>query len=298
MTAPLQHLRVLEPAASILAFYDGRADDNASPVAENWVDDGALSLGIASYAIVDGADALVYDTHVSPAHGRFIRQQLAERGVSNITVLLSHWHLDHVAGTEAFADCEIIANARTAAHLAANRDAIESGALHGPPAISPLILPTRSFDTSLSLQVGRRKLEIFATDIHSDDASLVFMPDTGMLLAGDALEDSITYVVEPLAFARHLDNLDKLWRLAPLRILPNHGDPDIIAIGGYERTLVRATQQYIRMLQHAVSDPALREMPLEQFIRGPLEFGWVNLYAPYERVHRQNMALTLKTLLD
>ena len=32
------------------------------------------------------------------------------RGVRRFTVVLSHWHLDHVAGTEAFADCQIIAN--------------------------------------------------------------------------------------------------------------------------------------------------------------------------------------------
>ncbi len=52
------HLRILRPALNIYAFYDGRVEGYRFAEGENWVDDGALSLGIASYAIVDGEDAL------------------------------------------------------------------------------------------------------------------------------------------------------------------------------------------------------------------------------------------------
>ena len=47
-------------------------------------------------------------------------------------------------------------------------------------------------------------------------------------------------------------DLDRLWALNPERILPNHGDPEIIALGGYEKTFIRANQQYIRMLKRCV----------------------------------------------
>ena len=60
-----QHLRVIEPYPGILAFYDGRVPGHRFAPEPNWVDDGALSLGIASYAIVSGDEALIYDTHVS-----------------------------------------------------------------------------------------------------------------------------------------------------------------------------------------------------------------------------------------
>ena len=111
----IDHLRVLRPAPGVLAFYDGRVPGYRWAEDENWVDEGALELGIASFAIVDGAEALVYDTHVSVPHARAIREALAAEGVERFTVVLSHWHLDHIAGTEAFADCEVIANERTAA---------------------------------------------------------------------------------------------------------------------------------------------------------------------------------------
>src|SRR5262245_55870002 len=131
----MHHLRVLHPAENVMAFYDGRVPGYRFAEGPNWLDDGALSLGIASYAIVSGDAALVYDTLVSVEHGRYVRRTLESSGVREITVVLSHWHLDHVAGTAAFADCEVLSSARTAEHLATHRRAIELGELEGPPGI-------------------------------------------------------------------------------------------------------------------------------------------------------------------
>jgi cyclase len=290
------HLRVLQPHTAILAFYDGRIENYRYDPGPNWVDEGALSVGIASYAIVDGAEALVYDTHVSIEHARFIRNHLEQLGVSKITVLLSHHHLDHVAGTEVFSDCVIISNLKTADHLGKNRQAIEAGTHHGSPAISPLILPTQTFSGETTLRIGNLNLKLIEANIHSDDATVIWIENESLLLCGDTMEDTITYVVEPEHFDTHLKDLDRLWLLKPDIILPNHGDPDIIRLGGYEKTLLRATQQYIRMLKRMPFEPELRNAPLTEIINGPLEAGWVNLYAPYEDVHRENIALVMQRL--
>ena len=58
-------MRVLQPAEGVYAFYDGRIDGYRFAEGPNWVDDGALSLGIASYAVVHDREAIVYDTHTS-----------------------------------------------------------------------------------------------------------------------------------------------------------------------------------------------------------------------------------------
>lgn len=291
-------LRVLRPAPNVFAFYDGRVDGYRFAEGENWIDDGALSLGIASYAIVDGADALVYDTHVTVQHAAFIRKTLADADVKNFTVVLSHWHLDHVAGSEAFADCGIISNKRTLDHLTRRKAAIESGEYSGPPVINPLVLPTQTFEGRMQLQVGKLTVELIEANIHSDDATVLWLASERLLLAGDTLEDTVTYVGEPENFDIHLAELDRLWELKPERILPNHGDPEIIALGGYERTLIRANQQYIRMLKRCVAEPELRTKPLQEIINGPLEAGWVNLFAPYEAIHRQNIEVVLAAKLS
>jgi cyclase len=289
----LKHVRVLEPHPGVLAFYDGRVDGHTFMADRNWVDDGALSLGIASYAIISGKDALVYDTHVSLSHARFIRETLAARGVVNISVVLSHWHLDHVAGTEVFADCPIIANRRTFLHLSECKDVIEAGTHHGSPAINPLVLPDRLFAGRMTLNVGRIAVELLEANIHSDDATVIWIPESGILLAGDTMEDTVTYVGEPEAFDTHLADLDRLAQLEPAFILPNHGDPDIIAAGGYDKGFIKAQQQYIRMLKRCRTEPALRVAPLDELIAGPLSRGWVTLFEPYRAIHQQNLARVL-----
>lgn len=282
-------LRTLQPAANILAFYAGRIPGEAFAAEPNWVDDGAISLGTASFAIIDGDQALVYDTHVSVDVARQIRIILEQRGIKRITVLLSHWHLDHIAGNEAFADCEIIANARTLRHLVANKAGIEDGSFHGAPAINPLILPTRTFSGEMDFSLGKTKLKFIEANIHSDDATLIWIEDQKILFAGDTMEDTVTYVGEPENFDIHLADLERLWTLQPSFILPNHGHPEVIAKGGYGKTLIRAQQQYIRTLRRCAVETELAERPLRDLISGPLEAGWVNYFAPYERVHEQNL---------
>ena len=114
-----------------------------------------------------------------------------------IVVVLSHWHLDHVAGTAAFADCEIVASRLTGERLARQRSAIEGGTLEGPPAISPLILPSTVFDGRTELAVGKLRADLVQFDIHSADGTALHIPGEGLLLAGDMLEDTATYVSEP-----------------------------------------------------------------------------------------------------
>jgi cyclase len=283
------HLRVLEPAPRIVAFYDGRIEGYRFDPKPNWVDDGALGLGIASYAILDGDEALVYDTGTTLAHGKLIREELGRRGVALITVVLSHWHLDHVAGTEAFADSPVLSGERTAEHLRAKRAAIEAGTLEGPPAISPLVLPARTFAGRESLRVGDIAVELIPANIHSDDATVLWLPERRLLLCGDTMEDTVTYVGEPDQFDAHLRDLERLRELEPRRILPAHGDPERIAAGGYPPGLNDATRAYIRLLQRMKTEPELRELPLRELIADSLGAGSLVYFEPYEAVHRQNV---------
>lgn len=286
-TSNLRYMRLTE---SLIGFYDGRVAGQRFAAEENWVDDGAISLGICSYALIDGKDAIVYDTHVSVPHAKKIRRMLEGLGVRNIAVVLSHWHLDHVAGTEAFADCEIISNKLTAETLGRNKTAIEAATQSGPPAINPLILPTTTFEGRTHIHCGGLHIDLLEFNIHSRDGTVLHLPAESLLLAGDTLEDTVTYVAEPEGLSDHLKELDRMWSLSIDRIFPNHGDPVSIENGGYRKNFIRSTQQYIRMLLRMKTDEALRSMALKEIIAGPLEAGWISYFEPYEAVHRRNIA--------
>ena len=287
-------LRILRPAPGVLAFYDGRVEGYRFAPRLNWIDEGGLSLGTASFAVVEGEEALVYDTHTTPEHGRRIRAALEAEGVRRFTVLLSHWHLDHVAGNTAFRDCEILATARTAELLREHREAIEDGRHEGPPGICPLVLPTRTFEDYTKLRVGDRKLEALQINVHSDDAAVLWDPEARLLLAGDTVEDTVTYVEEPENFDLHLRDLGWLLQLDPAAVIPSHGDPEVIDGGGYGQGLLIATQDYIRLLQRMPVEPELQDLSLRKLLASQIEAGDVRYFEPYERVHRENV----KTVLE
>jgi cyclase len=283
-------LRTIRLDEHLLGFYAGRGPAGAAAPIDNWVDDGALSLGICSFAIVDGAEAIVYDTHVSVEHARAIRTAVEQLGARSIRVVLSHWHLDHIAGTEAFADCEIIANRTTGALLAEHRAAIEAGTHEGPPAITPLILPTTLFDDRLVLETPNLQIELVQFDIHSRDATVIRLAHTGVLLAGDTLEDTVTYVAEPERLEAHIGELERMRALGAARILPNHGSREIIESGGYAETFIDATQRYVRKLLRTADEPLSQHADLRAFVAEELEAGWISWFEPYERVHLSNLA--------
>lgn len=283
-------LRVVDLGPHLLGFYDGRVAGRRAFSAEaNWLDDGGYTLGICSYAIYCGHHALVYDTHLSVAHARRIRDILSQRGIETFRVVLSHWHLDHIAGNAAFADCEIIASDATVELLQHNKALIEAGNLDGAPPIFPLIMPTRSFSGETTLDVGGVRVDLKPLDIHSRDGVTLFLPHDGTLLAGDTLEDTITYVDEPHRLTVHLRDLERMREWSFSRILPNHGALERITGGGYDASLITATSDYVERLLRAAGNPAPQPGDLKHFIAEHLSAGAVTYFAPYEAIHRGNL---------
>jgi cyclase len=286
------HLRILQPHPGIFAYYDGRIPGYRFDPRPNWIDDGALEVGIASYALVAGIEAIVYDTGTTPAHGAAIKAHLDGLGVTDLRIVYSHWHKDHVAGTAEFGDAPVIANIRTAGHLARQRADMQAGVAW--PAINPLILPTETFDDRRTLMLGGDEVMLIRLNIHSDDATVIWLPTQRILLAGDTLEDPITYVAEPEGFAAHLADLGKLAALNPALILPCHGDPGIIAAGGYGMGLIAATQTYTRFLISVTDDPRHATIPLQDVIAADLAAGNITWFDAYADVHALNVAAALK----
>src|ERR1041385_5748409 len=70
----------------LTAFYDGRNTLRLSPD-PNWVDDAAKKLGVATYAIHQGSEAIVFDTFPTTDQARWQRSTLEAMGITHFTIV-------------------------------------------------------------------------------------------------------------------------------------------------------------------------------------------------------------------
>jgi glyoxylase-like metal-dependent hydrolase (beta-lactamase superfamily II) len=284
-------MRVFVINDHLLCFYDGRPAESAVDHADtNWAATGALNVGVATYVVHRGDRALVYDTFPSAAQAQWVRDYLATSGIHHFVVVNSHWHLDHVGGNAVYADSDRFATLETMKTLVAKKAAIESGAEWGPPVITPLVIPNIAITADTSYFLDDIEVALRPVNIHSEDGLVLYLPADRLLLAGDTLEDTVTFISEPEQIPSQYKNLLAMKRWGIDRILPNHGNPEIIAAGGYRPTLIDATANYLRLMVQRSHDPDYLKGSLEDYVQDSVRNGWVSVWWAYRDAHQTNLA--------
>ena len=127
------NMRVFQINDHLICFYDGRPPEPATPSTDhNWADFGAFNVGVATYVVYRGDQALVYDTYPSTVQAQWVRDFLVRKGIHHFTVVNSHWHLDHVGGNAVYADVDRVSTEATIAQLTARKQPHDSPRLPGP----------------------------------------------------------------------------------------------------------------------------------------------------------------------
>ncbi len=283
----------------MLAFYDGRdiaGDPPFGKTYENWIYWGAMNLGLCTYVIHQGDTALIYDTMTVPEQAVWIRDYLEKMGIKKFLVVLSHSHNDHIAGNEVFknAGADIIASKKTREKMIEVKDSVEGGNYRNvpdAPAIKPVILPNILFDENLEVYVGDIQVEILRYNIHSQDGNLIYLPKDKILLSGDTLEDPITYISNPGDIADHVAEMKRLYKLDFIKIYPNHGSPEKIKNGGFNKTLIDSTINYIsKLVKHSKDKDFIeKNFDLKAFIPEDFERGWIFYFPAYQETHESNL---------
>ena len=181
--------------------------------------------------------SLAVDAGHSADHTRAFYQALEEAGLPlpKLTVL-THWHWDHSLGMHAVSGL-CLANERTNRHLAAFGERFER---EGPAFFfalderirreygdgEPVVvtLADMTFSGEITLDAGGCPIRVFqAESPHTDDATLIFVPDEKVLILGDSAGGTFPeWTVDPLLaekLARTVREVD------PAICLPGHGTP-------------------------------------------------------------------------
>lgn len=277
----------------IICFYLGRNVTPPSPVSHiegNWVDLDWL-WGVCSYVIYRGTKAVVYDTNVYPDQALWIRRYMEqEKGVTEFTVVTSHWHLDHIAGNCHFKDAHIIATQRCRQEMAAVKEKVEQGAFWGPPAIE-VVLPDITFDDKAVVYLDDIEIQLHRFHIHTPDSIIAYLPQEKLVLCGDMLEDTLPFVLSIEEVELQKNELNRLKEIDADVFYPDHGNPEKIENGGYGPSYIDAVLEYYDNLIALHEEANYEDLPVEAFIPQALANKTLSVWEPYIKVHKGNVKL-------
>ncbi|KAK2001467.1 beta-lactamase domain-containing protein [Colletotrichum falcatum] len=202
-----------------------------------------------------------------------------------MSLVISHFHNDHIAGTEIFAKggANIVGNdvtAQTVKHRA------QSLAADDPPIQA--VPPTDLYTVTKALQVGNLSVELHNFQIHTPDGTVLWIPSKQLLFAGDTVEDTATFISDAKSLSTHQKELQRMKTFPISKILPAHGEPNRIAAGGYNATFIDATLRYIDAMTEDVTQPVAWTQPLSQVVAADVASGELIYFGQYEEVHKSN----------
>ncbi len=166
------------------------------------VGDGVLALRYRFFdqqiGVVLGADeALLVDTRTSPRQAREIARDVA--GLTQLPIRIvvnTHGHSDHGFGNQVFRPSPIWGHVRCAMMLRdtgeRQRDRLVASIPELADELAELAIdpPDRTFDERATVTVGGRTVELrYLGRGHTDNDSVVTVPDAGVTFAGDLVEN-------------------------------------------------------------------------------------------------------------
>ncbi|MGH3900921.1 MAG: MBL fold metallo-hydrolase [Pseudonocardiaceae bacterium] len=230
-----------------------------------------LSVGL----VIGDRGCLVVDTRSDPDQGAELHA--AVREITNLpcNVVLTHAHFDHCLGTAAFLPAAVWAHPRCRDDLARGGAAQHAEALswyraqpvpRDPVPVRPVV-PDRVVAGQAELDLGGRRVLLMHPGVgHTDHDLVVWSPDSGVLFAGDLIEQGAdpdftdAYPLEwPIA-------VNALLRLDPTIVVPGHGNPVDAASVAAQRDGLGALAALCRAVQAGELDAtgALRASPFDR----------------------------------
>jgi glyoxylase-like metal-dependent hydrolase (beta-lactamase superfamily II) len=185
------------------------------------------------YAIVSQRFVVFVDTSATTEQAASARAALApELASRQALVIITHAHYDHAWGTAAFAGPDGVLTTPIIGHAHAREWMMGAGAADELArrrtesarfAAVRLIPPSLAYTESLTIDGGDLTLELLHTPGHNPDHTAIWIPESRIVLAGDAAEFPFPQVYEAADLPTLRRSLARLQALDPTWVLPCHG---------------------------------------------------------------------------
>jgi glyoxylase-like metal-dependent hydrolase (beta-lactamase superfamily II) len=220
---------------------------------------------VPNIGIVVGSKAvLVIDTGLGPKNGETVLREVRKLSNSDIYLVGTHFHSEHILGESAFPASAKVIRARAqqrdieefgvqpnfATRSAANAELMKDAKFRPADEL---------FDSDKTLDLGGVRVRLlWYGRTHTNGDTLIFVEGDRVLFAGDVLMNRRFLAFNNNASVQAwIDSIDKVEPLGPTRIVPSHGE-----IG--DGSLVETNRAYLKALQARVAELKREGKTLEQ----------------------------------
>ena len=216
---------------------------------------------VTAGAVIGPDWAVLVDTLAIPQETLELRSFIEETlGVRVRYIINTIYHADHTFGNCFFPGAVVIAHSKCQDLMRENNfEALESAQEQSPSFTRvKIVLPGITFDSGkISLQIGKRHIEIFPTPGATTGAIAAFIPEDRVLFAGDA------FLPLPNIAEGDIDELSEtikmIGRMSLENIVQGHGD--VILRGEIEHA-VKTNLDYLANIKKTAKAAAKRKDPL------------------------------------
>lgn len=218
--------------------------------------------GDPNTGVIIGDDGvMVVDAQATPLMARDVMARIRAVTDKPVThVVLSHYHAVRVLGASAYGAREIVASSAAREMIVERGEqdmASEIGRFprlfRGKESIPGLTWPSLTFDTGMTIYLGRRAVRLMHLGRgHTAGDIVAYVPDAGVMFSGDLVEfRSACYCGDA-----HLQDwprtLDRIAAIDPVALMPGRGD----ALIGREtvRQAVEGTRAFVETLYATVAE--------------------------------------------
>lgn len=218
--------------------------------------------------VVGDRSVLVIDTAMGPRNGERILAEARRLGEGRRLLLTTtHFHPEHAFAAQSFSDATYVCNAAQAEEMAAKGpEYIEMFSGFGPGlaellADVELVAPDVTYDgAGARLDLGGVVVQLINIgQAHTRGDQVVFLPESGVLFAGDLAEDRFLPIFpdEDADGLLWLEALDSLEALSPRIVVGGHGEVGDVG-------LIDAERDYLVAVRDRVAALRADGVPLEQ----------------------------------
>lgn len=220
----------------------GKAFASTGDLGEKKISFSELGKGLYAYTaegdpntgVIVGDDCcMVIDAQATPAMARDVIDRVRKVTDKPIKyVLLSHYHAVRVLGASAFNASEIIASSATRKLIVERGEQDKASEIGRFPRLfrgvesipDGLTWPTLTFENSLTLWLGRRRVDIVRPGRgHTAGDTIAWVPDEGVMFSGDLVEYHSACYCGDAHLADWPKTLERLTDWQPRALVPGRG---------------------------------------------------------------------------